>query len=163
MVRGGLAQLMTLIRGPYLRTRMGVMAVLCILVLSPWFGSADPDYTRKEILEAIWMTETSGRLRPPDGDGGRAIGPFQIHKIYWIDSAQPGEYQDCRRRAYAERVVEAYMLRYVPEAWMAGDAEIIARTHNGGPRGRFKRATDRYWERVSKWLQKLPRQAKAGM
>ncbi|MEZ6038659.1 MAG: hypothetical protein R3F29_14345 [Planctomycetota bacterium] len=27
-----------------------------------------------------------------------------------------GDYQDCRRRAYAERIIDAYMRRYAAEA-----------------------------------------------
>src|SRR5262245_43520697 len=59
------------------------------------------------ILDAIVLVETSGQQNPPDGDGGRAIGPYQIHLEYWQDAlaAEPGlggSYQDCRRRGYAE-------------------------------------------------------------
>lgn len=158
MSRIALAQLSSQVRGPYLRSRLGVSVVLCLYLLGRLFADETPvRYNQAEILEAIWMTETSGSSRPPDGDDGKAIGPFQIHRVYWIDSEVPGRYQDCRRRAYAERVVQAYMLRYVAEAWRDCDAEVIARTHNGGPRGRFKKATDRYWQRVSDWLGKLPR------
>lgn len=110
-------------------------------------------YPREAILEAIRMVESGGRERPPDGDGGAAIGPFQIHRGYWQDAlakdpALDGDYQDCRDRAYAERVVDAYMRRWVPQAWQDGHAETIARVHNGGPEGASKKATLGYWRKV---------------
>ena len=88
-----------------------------------------------------------------DGDGGLAIGPYQIHEVYWRDAVRSdpalgGTYQDCRRRAYAEKVVAAYMRLHVPDAWARGDGETIARVHNGGPRGADKNATLGYWQRV---------------
>ena len=133
---------------------LGVV-VLAVLLVIPFTRSSRPvgaRFSERDILTALWLTETSGRADPPDGDGGRAIGPFQIHRRYWVDARLPGRYEDCRDRAYAERVVAAYMRRYVPEAWHQGDAEVIARTHNGGPRGRFKTATDRYWQRMVRFL-----------
>lgn len=110
---------------------------------------------RQRILDAIRVVETGGLIRPtyPDGDGGRSIGPLQIGRSYWedalaFDPSIGGCYEQCRKRAYAECVVRAYMQRYVPEAWGRADAEIIARTHNGGPRGLAKRSTLGYWEKV---------------
>ena len=110
---------------------------------------------RQRILEAIQVVETGGLNRPtyPDGDGGLSIGPLQISRLYWLDALRfdrsiGGSYQDCRELAYARRVVRAYMRRYVPEAWGRADAEVIARTHNGGPRGAAKRSTLRYWDKV---------------
>lgn len=137
--------------GPCLRTRLLVSALL--LFLLGWqighVEAAPVRFTHAEIFAAIRMVESSDRDNPPDGDGGRAIGPYQIHRVYWQDSRQKGDYQDCRRREYAERVIRAYMARYVPDAWDRRDAEVIARTHNGGPKGRKKKtATDGYWARV---------------
>jgi len=96
----------------------------------------------------------------PDGDDGRSIGPFQICFDYWADAVQfdpsiGGTYDACRGRAYAERVVRAYMRRYVPRAWEARDAEVIARTHNGGPRGAQREFTRPYWEKVRKELYRI--------
>ncbi|MCA8977019.1 MAG: hypothetical protein KDC98_20020 [Planctomycetes bacterium] len=129
-------------------------ALLLLLFLARTCGrSADGPWTRDELLAAIRHVESGNRDPAPDGDGGLAIGPYQIHRVYWQDAIafRPelgGGYQDCRRRDYAERVIEAYMQLWVPEAWQAVDAEVIARTHNGGPKGAEKAATLRYWERV---------------
>jgi hypothetical protein len=121
-------------------------------------AAAVPTWPREQILAAIRQVESSGRDDVPDGDGGKAIGPYQIHEVYWRDAhehdaALGGGYQDCRRRAYAERVIESYMRRYAPRAWAIGDAETIARMHNGGPNGPAKAATLGYWQRV---LAQLP-------
>ena len=46
------------------------------------------------------------------------------------------------------------MQRWAKDAWHTRDAEIIARIHNGGPRGMKKQATLPYWRKVqSKLLQ----------
>ena len=110
------------------------------------------------VLHAIRMVESSGQDSPPDGDDGLAIGPYQIHQIYWRDAVAfdpdlaDGTYQDCRDREYAEAVVRAYMRQWVDDAWRAGNAEVIARTHNGGPTGVLKKDTDRYWNKVRVFL-----------
>ncbi len=117
--------------------------------------------SKQQVLDAIRFVESSGRDDCPDGDGGKAIGPFQIHEVYWTDAVafapelgpKAGHgYQDCRRRDYAERVVDAYMRRYVPVSWWWRDAEVIARVHNGGPKGYRKTATEKYWEKVERRL-----------
>lgn len=135
---------------------VGVGAVLLLLLW--WFASSGPQaadcsWTRQQVLDAIRYVESGWRDNVPDGDGGRAIGPYQIHRIYWLDAiefrpALGGGYEDCRQREYAERVVAAYMERWVPDAWANKNARIIARTHNGGPTGATKRSTLRYWRRV---------------
>ncbi|MBL8749483.1 MAG: hypothetical protein JNK78_10015 [Planctomycetes bacterium] len=136
------------------RTWAKLAAAASLLVLwSIAGGGHRRSWPRADILDAIRFVESSGRERPPDGDGGKAIGPYQIWQIYWQDAiaAEPsigGSYEDCRDRDYAERVVAAYMRRWVPEAWNAGDAEVIARVHNGGPRGFENPKTDRYWDKV---------------
>lgn len=142
------------VNGPGIRLRLILTGVM--LFLLGWsFGHVEAKpvvYTHAEIFHALHQVESSGRLDPPDGDGGRAIGPYQIHRPYWSDAGLKGDYQDCRNRAYAERVIRSYMKRFVPEAWKNRDAEIIARTHNGGPRGAEKKATDGYWARVHRAL-----------
>ncbi|MCA8952330.1 MAG: hypothetical protein KDE27_22665 [Planctomycetes bacterium] len=139
------------------RRQLAVVVALLLLGLLWWFAGSwrhgDGPWSRREMLDAIRFVESGWREHPPDGDGGRAIGPYQIHRIYWRDALEfepglGGDYDDCRDRAYAERVIGAYMAHWVPEAWQHGDAEVIARTHNGGPNGRNKATTLRYWQRV---------------
>lgn len=132
-------------------------ALLLLLLIGSPAEASRKIWPRRDILDAIRFVESSGRDNPPDGDGGRAIGPYQIHRVYWLDATQfdaklGGTYQDCRKRPYAEQVIDAYMRRYARAPWARGEAEIIARIHNGGPQGAKKRATLPYWQRVKRRL-----------
>jgi hypothetical protein len=53
------------------------------------------------ILDALRRVETGGIPDPSlaVGDGGAAIGPYQIHRPYWLDAGVPGTYEDCRDAA----------------------------------------------------------------
>ena len=127
---------------------------LCALVL---YAGRVPFYTHEQILHAIHMVETGGRTQNVRaGDGGRSIGPLQISRAYWRDAGMEGRYEDCLDLGYARRVVAAFMQRWRPGAWARHDAEVIARLHNGGPRGMQKQSTIRYWLRVKRVLE-LPR------
>jgi hypothetical protein len=97
---------------------------------------------------ALHIVETSGRTGPILGDGGKALGPLQIHRGYHQDSRVAGDYSRVSDLNYSKRVVTAYLKRYAPEAWAAGDVETLARVHNGGPRGHLKTATKSYGARV---------------
>jgi hypothetical protein len=142
-------------------TRRGAGALAVVLLAALWWTSTGDahagaeTWSRRQLLDAIRWVESRDvddeDVR--DGDGGLAIGPYQIHFVYWADAVGfdesiGGDYQDCRRRGYAERILDAYMRRYAPEAWLAGDAERVARVHNGGPTGPLKQATERYWRKV---------------
>jgi hypothetical protein len=141
------------------RQRAAVVAAAVLFVLWALHPARRvPTWEHEQILAAIRWVESSNRVDVPNGDQGLAIRPYQIHFVYWQDAiahapSLGGSYQDCRRRDYAERVIEAYMQRYAPDAWRIGDAETIARIHNGGPRGAEKATTLGYWQRVR---QRLP-------
>ena len=118
-------------------------------------------YTWRETLDAIRQVETGGSPdegRGATGDSGRAIGPYQIWKIYWQDAAVPGRnYSECLRdKDLSEQVVQRYMERYARSSLrrlQAGvgtleDVERVARIHNGGPAGDRKQSTVRYWNKV---------------
>ena len=137
---------------------LGIAALAVLYALGHCAKQANAQADHATILRAIRLVESGGRDEPPDGDGGLAIGPYQIHRAYWQDAigVAPGiggSYDDCRDRAYAERIVEAYMRRWAPDAWAAHDAEVIARIHNGGPRGSTNPATLGYWARVRQELE----------
>jgi len=103
---------------------------------------------RDSFWRAIHLVETSGRTGPILGDGGAALGPLQIHKSYHTDSRVAGDYSRVSELDYSKRVATAYLKRYAPVAWAAGDVETLARVHNGGPRGHLKQATKSYGARV---------------
>ena len=100
------------------------------------------------------------------GDGGAAIGIYQIHQGYWqdavdFDKSLGGSYNDCFNPEYAERVVRAYLKRYAP---VDATVEQLARIHNGGcnilkkqhsKKPKEKKAWDnttKYWNKIKKEL-----------
>lgn len=119
-------------------------SALLILALCATAHAAPP----ASFWRAIHLVETSARTGPILGDGGRALGPLQIHKSYHTDSRVAGDYSRGSDLNYSVRVATAYLKRYAPAAWKAGDVETLARVHNGGPRGHLKSATKGYGVRV---------------
>ena len=128
---------------------VGVLATLAAAVPRP------SDFNTVRILDAIHQVETGGCKNPSEavGDGGKAIGPFQIHQSYWADAVEHdpsigGVYADCKNEAYARQIVIAYLSRYC-KSW---SDENCARIHNGGPSGGKRKATVKYWQKVQKHL-----------
>jgi hypothetical protein len=120
-------------------------STLLLLALAATAHAAPPD----SFFRALHVVETSGRTGPILGDGGKALGPLQIHRAYHADSRVAGDYSRVADLAYSKRVATAYLKRYAPPAaWAAGDVEVLARIHNGGPRGHLKPATKGYGARV---------------
>ena len=101
-------------------------------------------------FRALHIVETSGRTGPIIGDGGRALGPLQIHRGYHADARIGGDYSRCADLDYSRRVVSAYLQRYAPQAWASGDVKTLARIHNGGPRGDKKSTTLGYAAKVAR-------------
>ena len=113
---------------------------LLILFLATTASAADfAAFTR-----AIHLVETSGRLGPTVGDGGRALGPLQIHRGCWQDSRVGGRYEDVADLAVATAVLRAYLTRYAPRALADENWITCSRVWNGGPRGASKAATVGY-------------------
>jgi len=117
---------------------------LLLLALCATAHAAPPD----SFWRALHIVETSGRTGPILGDQGRSLGPLQIHKSYHSDSRVAGDYSRVSDLNYSVRVATAYLKRYAPAAWAAGDVVTLARVHNGGPRGHLKQATKSYGARV---------------
>lgn len=123
---------------------MKTLAIL--LALCATAQAAPPD----SFFRALHVVETSGRTGPILGDNGRALGPLQIHRGYHADARIGGDYARCVDLEYSKRVVSAYLQRYAPQAWAAGDVSTLARIHNGGPRGDKKTATLGYAAKVTR-------------
>jgi hypothetical protein len=112
------------------------------------------------LFRAIRLVESRGSMIPPDGDNGTAIGPYQLHRAYWLDARMPdGSYQDCRRAEYAERVMVRYWQRYAPD-WRP---ETLARLHNGGCNNWQGVAAGRYWQDVQHYMNEYPPQTTASV
>ncbi|MFO1011530.1 MAG: hypothetical protein U1F29_15830 [Planctomycetota bacterium] len=115
-------------------------------------------WTLEQILEALRRVETGGEKdggRHSTGDSGGAIGPYQIHRAYWLDARLPGRWEDCRDPRYARAVVLAYWKRYCPDALAALDVETLVRVHNGGPDGAKETSTVKFWRKVERALVEL--------
>ena len=102
----------------------------------------------ESLLDAIRQVESSGGRDTRDGDNGRAIGPYQIHRDYWTDGTKflgvEWAYEDAKDEKKARAVVRAYLLHYGKDK----SIEAKARIHNGGPNGYKKESTKAYWTKV---------------
>ena len=107
--------------------------------------------TISNLISALIIVESSGNDLAI-GDGGKAIGPLQIHKAVILDvnriTGSNYRHQDMTNRAQARAVCEAYLRHYGKGA----STEQLARRWNGGPRGDTKTATEAYWAKVKKHL-----------
>jgi hypothetical protein len=121
-----------------------VKRLALLLALAASAHAAPPE----SFWRALHIVETSGRQGPILGDNGRSLGPLQISRAYFTDSRVAGTYEQVVDLPFARRVVSAYLQRYAPKAWAAGDVETLARIHNGGPRGDRKQATINYGKKV---------------
>jgi hypothetical protein len=117
--------------------------LLALLLALPAYSAPPESFWR-----ALHHVETSGRLGPIKGDNGAALGPLQIHRVYFQDSGVKGSYSQVADLAFARRVATAYFKRYAPRAWAAGDVVTLARVHNGGPSGHRKQSTLAYSRKV---------------
>jgi len=117
---------------------------LVLLALCATAHAAPP----ASFFRALHIAETSGKRGPIIGDGGKALGPLQIHRSYHADSRVAGDYSRVADLAYSKRVATAYLKHHAPEAWAKGDVETLARVHNGGPCGHLKPATKSYAAKV---------------
>lgn len=115
---------------------------------------ADAEFLRT--ANAIMAVESGGDAYAV-GDGGRAIGCYQIHRAYWLDAmrilGEDWPYSDARDPVKAMAAVRAYTKHYARVAGVKWNAQNISRIHNGGPLGWKRPATLRYWQRVKAVMQ----------
>lgn len=112
--------------------------------------------TMTPLQDAVWAVESSRSTEPGIvGDGGKAIGPLQIHRSCWLDVKKADEkYEDCYDLEYSLRVFERYMARYAKPSRLGRAVTDIdrARIWNGGPNGYKKDATITYANKIKKVL-----------
>jgi hypothetical protein len=130
------------------------LSVTCLVVSFPtWFAVASTQaagVNHKDIerlLDAIAHVE-SHCDRNRVGDGGKALGAYQIHRDYWEEGTgilgvdwPHGDAIDPKK---ARRVVKAYLLYYGKGRSLLD----MARIHNGGPQGCTKKATLCYAQKI---------------
>ena len=129
---------------------------------------AGPDLTSKPETESEWnkfltslaMVETSGRdvIKHLDTNGRYSYGCLQIQAPYLQDSRLNYTLEDMYVRSKAFEVAKAYLTRYArnyeKRTGKPATYEVLARIHNGGPRGAEKDATIKYWNKVKAQLDK---------
>ena len=133
------------------------------LILASTISFSEVEELRSELrplLDALAIVESNNNDKAV-GDGGRAIGRYQIWRVYWYDATEHcpeigGTYQDVTSKDYAERIIASYLHRYAKEAIERNDFEKLSRIHNGGPSGHKRRATEKYWAKVKSHLTLCP-------
>jgi hypothetical protein len=130
------------------------LSAVCLVVFIPtWFAVASAPaagVNRSDIerlLDAIAHVES--RCDPNRvGDGGKALGVYQIHRDYWEEGTEilgvDWPHRDAIDPQKARRVVKAYLLYYGKGKSLLD----MARIHNGGPRGCTKKATLCYAQKI---------------
>ena len=121
--------------------RLTLLLALALPIAAP--GADFAAFTR-----AVHLVETGGRTGPILGDGGRALGPLQIHRGCWQDSRVAGRYEDVADLGVATEVLRAYLTRYAFRALAAEDWLTCSRVWNGGPKGGAKIGTVAYAKKV---------------
>jgi len=104
---------------------------------------------------AIYGVESSYNPCPEDGDGGKAVGPFQIWMcvVEDVNERWGTNYtsEDRRDLLKSSEIFVRYCMRWEPKE----DMEAWARLWNGGPQWREKKEkTDEYWKKVQIELNK---------
>lgn len=117
----------------------------------------DPARQLRRLFDALREVESGGETDPSGavGDGGKALGPYQIWRSYWTDALEHapdlgGVYADVREARYAEWIILAYWLRWCPDALERLDLRRLAIVHHlGGPNpDRDPAEARRYWRKV---------------
>ena len=130
------------------------LPVLCLVVFMPaWFAAASAQAAAvapndiERLLDAIARIESHCDPNAV-GDGGRALGAYQIHRAYWEDGTTllgvDWPHRDAADPKKARRVVKAYLLHYGKGRSLLD----MARIHNGGPHGHKKEATLCYARKI---------------
>jgi len=108
--------------------------------------------THRQFFTALAEFE-SGTADNAIGDYGKSLGRYQVGRDFHTDAllfspSIGGVYQDVTKPDYAEKIITAYMLRYLgADVWnnlTDANIQLIARTHNGGPRGASKQSTKEF-------------------
>ena len=93
------------------------------------------------------------------GDDGKAIGIYQIHKIYVDDvnrilGEEVFTYEDRKDIQRSRLIVAIYLNHYGKQYYYKHNKwptmDILARIHNGGPKGYTKAATLHYWTKIKR-------------
>jgi hypothetical protein len=127
----------------------------------------EENYTFDDLLDAIEWIESKGDANAV-GDNGNAIGAYQIHKIYVRDINRflgwnRFEYEDRYSKKLSREMTRQYISWYASRAYddtrdsKFFKLEVMARIHNGGPKGYMKESTKPYWNKVKERMETTKR------
>lgn len=145
-------------------------------ILEQWREAVDPSF--EDLLDEIEWVESRGDPNAA-GDGGEAIGAYQLTEIYVDDVNRiligwkeqigqqikeaggkglggwfvPYTYKDRWNRNHSRDMARVYLTYYNPSD-AENEFEAMARIHNGGPDGWKKESTKEYWEKVESRLER---------
>jgi len=133
--------------------------IVSVILLAALNCSGEILKLNEKLIRAIHSVETGNRFGAIKGDGGKALGPLQIHYSYWLDATEfdktiGGSYSDCADYQYSCRVATAYLNRYGAKYIKSNDFEKLSRIHNGGPTGYKRASTMEYWKKIQARLDK---------
>ena len=134
----------------------------CLFSPLTLFAKKPDNKAIERILDAIAEIESKNKLQAI-GDGGKAIGAYQIHRSYWQDGTRflkvNWDYSFAFDPVKSRMVVKAYLLHYGKGKTLID----MARIHNGGPNGLKKNSTLAYARKISEILKQLPQSKKAAL
>lgn len=127
-------------------------AVLAAIVALSVVSAKAEFIVSDSFFEAIRFVESTDGRYLGDQDGGRSHGPYQISMAYLQDANEYlGTNYTLRQviddESVAREVMVGYWNRYLPKDREV-TYELLARIHNGGPKGYEKESTLPYWEKV---------------
>ena len=114
--------------------------------------ATDEDWTA--FLNVISLVESDGNetVAITDVNGRRSVGCLQIQQPYLTDSKLNYTLEDMKDKVKAYEVAKAYLQRYgaayTRRTGKVATFEVLARIHNGGPKGAERAVTLPYIEKV---------------
>lgn len=106
---------------------------------------------------AIVAVESGGNVNAI-GDKGRAVGPAQIWEITVKDvnriAGTSYVNEDRKSLTKSQEMFTIYTSHYGKKYGVPVSDEVRAKIWNGGPSGPSKQQTEKYWQKVSKQLNK---------
>ena len=116
-------------------------------------ANAADGFNWQNLLDAIAEVESANDPNAV-GDGGRAVGLYQIHPVYVEDVNRIIGTQKYRLSDRANPITSAKMVRiYLSHYGNGKSVGELARIHNGGPAGYKKECTKRYGQRIAALMQ----------
>ena len=133
-----------------------LIAFLCVLTAL----NVNASEVSGRLLHALKMAESGNRSRAI-GDGGKAVGVLQLHKVYVDDANRiigkkvytyADRYDVKKSEEMTKVVLTHYGKCYERKTGKRCTDEVLARIHNRGYSRWNDKLGERYWKRVQKFL-----------